>query len=297
MAEASVDAATKQRELYDQGNKLYDAKKWPEAEAVYLAAWKVKKSYDLAGNLGDVEMTNGKARNAAEHLAYALREFPAGGKPALREMLIKRFGDAQKLVGTLHIQVNKAGAEVFVDDRSIGYSPLDQMVFVEPGDRRIEARLEGYLAAAQSLTIAKGASKDVQLALLPASGGASTAILVTGGAATGLALGAGVILTVLSAGKAGEADTTLATLKQSGDPNPCQTRPTDCNSIDSARHARDALANGAMVSFIGAGALAAGTATYWLLASRSGAPSPSSGFRVIPTVASGQGGVVITGVW
>ena len=54
-------------------------------------------------------------RAAAEHLSYAIREFPAGGRPGLRDALIKRLADVRRAVGALRIQVNKPGADVLID--------------------------------------------------------------------------------------------------------------------------------------------------------------------------------------
>src|ERR1700679_4224184 len=71
------DTLARQRQLFDQGTKLLDQKKLDEAELACLAAWKLKKSFDLAGNLGTLEADLKKWRTAAEFLAYALREFPA----------------------------------------------------------------------------------------------------------------------------------------------------------------------------------------------------------------------------
>jgi hypothetical protein len=73
---------------------------------------------------------------------------------------------------------NNAGAEVWVDGRPVGFSPLDQEVFVEPGTRHsVEAKLAGYEAAQQSAELVKGeflrvtltmVKKDVAAALPPA---------------------------------------------------------------------------------------------------------------------------------
>ena len=70
-------------------------------------------------------------RAAAEHLSYAIREFPAGGRPGLRDALIKRLADVRRAVGALRIQVNKPGADVLIDGSSIWLTPLPGEVFVD----------------------------------------------------------------------------------------------------------------------------------------------------------------------
>src|SRR5262245_37052937 len=160
-ADAEAAALNKSRELFQQANKLYDEGKYPQAEALYLQAWKLKKSYDVAGNLGNLEADMNKPRAAAEYLSFAVREFPAGGRPALRDALIKRLSEVSKLVGTLRFQVNKPGAEVFLDGHSIGTAPLPGEVFVDPGSHSVEARLEGFPPLLMTVSVAKGKSETV----------------------------------------------------------------------------------------------------------------------------------------
>src|SRR5262245_32653538 len=42
--------------LYREGNALYDHEKFVEAEAKYQIAWDMQRSFDVAGNLGNVEL-------------------------------------------------------------------------------------------------------------------------------------------------------------------------------------------------------------------------------------------------
>ncbi|MCK6591615.1 MAG: hypothetical protein L6Q76_29015, partial [Polyangiaceae bacterium] len=74
-------------EAHKQGNLV-------EAEGYYRTAFDLKKSYDIAGNLGDVELKLGKPRDAAEHLSFTIRNFPLTGKPELRERMQKALDEA-----------------------------------------------------------------------------------------------------------------------------------------------------------------------------------------------------------
>src|SRR5262245_11666729 len=73
---AGVDAGTeKARELHAQGDRLYERGEYARAHTAYVAAWSLKKHYQIAGNLGDCEVRIGKYRDAAEHLSYFIREY------------------------------------------------------------------------------------------------------------------------------------------------------------------------------------------------------------------------------
>src|SRR4051812_2896716 len=86
-ASASDDAAgARADDLAHKGNDLALKLRWKEAEPLFQQAWALKHSYDIGGNLGLAELALGKYRDAAEHLSYALKTFPANGKGPHREL-------------------------------------------------------------------------------------------------------------------------------------------------------------------------------------------------------------------
>jgi len=159
--DVATDRAAK---LYDEGVELYLAKRYAEAYAAYIAAWSLKRHYQIAGNLGDCEMQLGKYRDAAEHLTYYLREGPkdrAQDKLAPARVLLE---EAKTHIGTLEIVVDTPGVDVFVDGKTIGQSPLPGPVFVDPGKRLIEAH-RGLTPILQTVDVTAGGTYGVQLHL------------------------------------------------------------------------------------------------------------------------------------
>jgi hypothetical protein len=296
--DTATDAvATNQRELYDQGNKLYDQKKFAEAEAAYLAAWKVKKGYDLAANLGDVELLNGKARLAAEHLSYALREFPAGGKPALRQQLTKRLAEARQLVLAVHVEVNKPGAEVFVDGQSVGRAPIADDVFVDPAGCTVEAKLDGFVDAREAVSPAKGGAANVKLTLVPKPERRSVlpAVVLGGVAVVGLASGIGLL--AAGGSKRSSAENLFNTIL--GDKKSCIATAanfdTRCTQLSEMSSSSDTLHNVGVGLLVGGGAAALATGAYLLWP----APKTTTGstWRVVPVVAETGGAILATGTF
>lgn len=296
--DTGVDAvAMKQRELFDQGNKLYDQKKLQEAEAAYLAAWNVKKGYDLAANLGDVELLNGKALSAAEHLSYALREFPAGGKPALRQQLTKRLAEARQLVGAIHVEVNKPGAEVFINGKSVGRAPIVDDIFVDPAGCTVEAKLDGYTDAREELTPAQGSVADVKLALVlkPERRSLVPAVVLGGVAVVGLASGIGLL--AAGGSKRSAAESLFNTIV--GDKKSCIAASANfdarCTQLSEMSSSSDTLHNVGVGLLVGGGAAALATGAYLLWpASKT---MTGSTVRVIPVVAGSGGAILATGTF
>jgi len=297
LAQRGPTAANRASELFDKGTALYKQSRWVEAEAAFQQAWDLRKSFDLAANLGDCELEIGQNREAAEHLAYAVREFPLSGKPALRERLQQRFAQARALVGALKVRLNVQGAEVLVDGREVGVAPLADDVFVDPGAHTIEARLGEYEAVRVNVAVARGGSKEVPIALVrrvAGGDGPNKAVLISGGVVTGVALITGTVLAVVAHAKASDANATAATLPQPGAASPCGQQAAVCSTIDSDWAARDHLSNASMGVFIVGGAVGLATLGYGLFAPKA---QPATGLRVMPSVGTNGAGAMLVGTW
>ncbi len=303
---AEVDRATSDRadDLVKRGNVFGRVDRWAEAEPLFREAWSLKHSYDIAGNLGIAEAAIGKNRDAAEHLSFALRSFPANGKAEHRKLLELTFGQARAQVAALAITVAIERADIFVDGVRVGVTPLDGPIFVEPGARAIEAVLTGYKRARVQVDAAKGSSQAVEIALLPegspggderSSLGARKPVVIAGGVVGGAGVVMGAVFTVLANSKANDAATKNAALVKIGPSAACGATPsTSCQAVQSAIRDQATFGNAAVWSFIGAGVVGVGTLVYALAAPRA---AKTTGVRVVPLVAAGGGGVVLQGAW
>src|SRR5262249_51554364 len=117
---------------------------------------------------------------------------------------------AKAKVGTLIITVDPPGAEMVVDGVAVENAPLPYTVFVEPGERSIEAQMKGYAPAKVTREVlgGGGVKLDLRLERLRADGGPppppppppppvtgggpNKAIVIAGLATTGVGLVLGV---------------------------------------------------------------------------------------------------------
>src|SRR4051812_6716954 len=76
---------------FDKGSAAYDAHDLKAAEAAFLEAWKLKKTQDIAANLGAVELELGQARQATGHLAYAVQNAAPTDSQQVRRSVKDRF--------------------------------------------------------------------------------------------------------------------------------------------------------------------------------------------------------------
>ena len=277
--------------LFDEGTELYEQSQWAQAEARFQAAWEIRRTFDIAANLGDCELYIGQTREAAEHIAYALANFPLSGKPALRERLKARFEEARRPLAIAQVSVNVSGASVRVDGRGVGSAPLAGEVFLEPGRHRIEAQLRGYRTAAQTLDVKVGDALDVILTLDEAEPprGEPNVALVVGGAALAVAgLSLGVTSVVLSNRANREAAALNTTVRSQGGLNACNVGfESDCATMEDHYRASGSFRNVAITGFVIGGVAAIGTLTYALVPH---APPASIAPRLHATVSAGPQG-------
>jgi PEGA domain len=328
----SMEAVKQADVLFQKGNRLYADKKWGEAEAAFAAAWALNPSFDVASNLGAAQFQLGKYRDAAEHLAFALRQWPLIGGPTRRQIALDRLRECRKHVGALGIRASTAHVEVQVDGHAVGATPLDLEVFVEPGRHVVEGRLEGYEAARQEVDATVGAGMTVTLSMVatpavqapvkeeagavvkkeevpvppptmtqssepptPSPGGPSKPMIITGAALAGAGVILGAVFVALSNASASDVATKRNAIVAMGASAACGATPSSaCQAIQSAMHERVTFGDVAGGSFIAGGAVGAGTLIYALAAPRA---AKTSGMRVAPLVALGGGGIVIQGEW
>ncbi|WP_438008005.1 PEGA domain-containing protein [Sorangium sp. So ce321] len=181
-ASASADAARRADTLVQKAGRLYSDGKYEEAEEILLSAWELNPTFDVAYNLGNTEHKLKKHREAAQYLSFALRHWPLLKTVAkLKPTAEQRLAESRAQVGAVTVTVGVAGAEVLVDGKAVGRAPVEGEVFVEPGEHRVEARLEGYAPASQTVSVPKGGTAEVRLPMTMAKSDVKEAAPVANG--------------------------------------------------------------------------------------------------------------------
>ena len=330
-----TEASQKADEFFRQGKELYKSGKLKEAHDAYRSAWALKRSYDIASNLGNTEIQLGLKRDAAEHYAFCIRNFPSSGGKTQLDHAKERFEQARKDVGALLLKVGADGAELFVDGKSVGRSPLAEEVFVEPGERSIEAKLAGHEPAKMSVRVSTGSTQTIPITLTVAalplpmasavplasvspsasasappppvptssavvsdplpSDGASTPVLVTGGVVSGLAVVTGVVFTVIANGKGDDAATMRGKLAKV-QPNACGSTPASPDCPTLHGLWSEQASFSNAAAWSFIGAGVLGVATVGF-ALLGPKRSSKTEIHAVPAVGSGTAGLVVHGAW
>ena len=276
--------------FFKEGNDHYAKRDWEAAYKAYTKAFELKRSYDIAGNLGDVELTLGRHRAAAEHLAFSLRHWPTG-KAEAKERTRARLAEAKKKCGAVKIRVD-GDAEIFVNRRKVGRAPIDYEVFVEPGAVHIEARRADGRSARRTIALSLGEAQSIRLTLrgpekteapppktaaksVGPDPGASkkrsgiepkTIALVAGGALTVVSLGLWVGFGLAAEGSASDAEALRSKAIDEVGEGGCRNAPSVgvCQELGSTNDSGQSQKSMATVGAVGTGIFAAATLGVWL---------------------------------
>lgn len=312
-----TDALTdKARQLYEEGRQAAAAGKWADARASFLAAWAIKPHYQIASNLGVACVKLGRNREAAEYLTRYLREAPAT-KVKERQSAEASLKEALAKIASVTVRVAPAGAEVTVDGAPVGKAPLADPVFLDPGKHEIGAKLDGHAPAMRPIATVAGSTETVALQLerTPSAefGGSvgtpippgpetprdkmRTAVLVGGGIAAGAGVAAGVVLTVLANGRAGDAEKLRQELVVEGDgfASCPEISSSKCAKLKDTVFAKVDLTNSAFWSFVAGGAIGVGTLVYGLVTVRPAESRPA--VQVVPLLGMGASGLLVSGTF
>jgi PEGA domain len=152
-------------ELYEEENNL------PGALAEFRRAYAVAPNYRVLYNIGQ--------------LCFLLQDYPCaldaftrylgeGGSevPAQRREEVQRdVTRLQTRVAKLRIISDKPGAEVMVDNVTVGKTPLREAVMVGAGRPQVRVTLAGYAPFTRVVEVASMETANVQVELLPLTAG------------------------------------------------------------------------------------------------------------------------------
>ncbi len=273
-SEPALTDYARARTLYRRASQAFEGGHYTEARELLLRAWALRQSYDVAASLGDTEVRLGLFADAAEHLSYSLRNFPPLENEQALANVREQFDVAREHVAAVHVAVDQPGAEIRVDQRAVGTSPLPDAVFLAPGKHVIEARKGSAVATRDGVfDAAKESSVTLELGTPPTvlphdePGARSVVPLIVGGAVVAVGLTTGIAFR-LSANADDDRANGIRARYASDACTGSAGSSADCtalrNDVDGANRAQALSTTG----FVIAGVAAVATPIWWLLTPR-----------------------------
>jgi hypothetical protein len=300
--------------LYNQGNEAYDRGDFALAFELYSGAFKLRKSYDVARNLGVTELKLGKYKLAVQHLSYSLSLYPSN-RADTKKQVVEWLEQAKAEVGSVHILLDPESAACKLNGAALSREEQGGDIVVDPGDVEVECGgVAGHRTGKSTASVKKGERVEVSVKLeraasvqgpkgpgpVSTSGHMRRTVLWMSGAIVSVAsIGVGVTTGILSIAKAGEADGMLADLREkTGRKAPCAAPAAPgCEGLLALRREQDALGNTAFWTLITGGVMAAATTFYGTVTQPPAGPAPLKKAAVLPVIAPGAGALVISGSW
>ncbi len=310
-----IDGSDELQKLYMEGDAALKRLAFQEAEQLFKKAWAQSRSFDVAAKLGETKLELGKHREAAQYLAFAIRNALPSTRPQRRERIKKLFDEARAKLASVKLSASVIEAQLSIDGTALDPIFLGPEIYVDPGKRTFEAYAPGFAPARSevetkageiyvvSLTLERPAPTATPTAPPPPPGTPWPAAAM--GGAGGVAVIVGAVLVGLAESKKTEAyDLARNTLTADGKPR-CSRSGTDapeiadrCTQVRAAAADADTFGNAGIGVFIGAGALIAGATAFMLFrpeppAADQKPPAPAA--RLVPVIGPQGGGLVWQG--
>lgn len=159
---ATDDARARAQVLVKRGARAYRQAQYQEALVDFRKAYGIFPSPKLLLNLGQAHQGLGHPIEAIDFFEQFLELAPDAPEPAIAEAK-RSLAALVPQVGQLLVEGPAPGAEITLDGRKIGSSPLQHPVRVLPGRHQVAATMAGGSAATKTIEIQAGLSETVVL--------------------------------------------------------------------------------------------------------------------------------------
>ena len=165
---ATPEAKSVAQNLLSEGTRLFNQGEFAPALEKFTQAYAAYASPKLLYNIAQTNQALGRLAEAMESFERYLMQAP----DALAEMTTEvhtLMADLQARLGRMHIECSTARAEISVDGKVVGLSPLADLVWAEPVKHQVTARHADTIPVVQDVEVGAGSIINVVLELRPLS--------------------------------------------------------------------------------------------------------------------------------
>ena len=158
--------ATKEAgERYARGLTLYGDGEFLLALVEFERAYQLSQNYKVLYNIGQVRIQLGRYAKGREALEEYLKLGGSSVSAERAQAVNKDLSMLTERTATLRIVSNEAGADIALDGKSIGTSPLDAPLVVDAGEHNLTLHKPGFYDKSQSVTLAGREQIDLRIDL------------------------------------------------------------------------------------------------------------------------------------
>jgi hypothetical protein len=161
---ANAEAKSRAKVLLGEGTSLYDKGEFAPALERFTQAYADYASPKLLYNIAQTKRALGRLAEAMDAFERFLLE-PPTDSPEMTADANAMMAELQAKLGRLHIDCSMARAEISVDGKVVGLSPLPDLLWAEPGQHQLTARHADAIPFVENVEVSIGAIRKVEIQL------------------------------------------------------------------------------------------------------------------------------------
>ncbi len=166
-SDARADPASDARGRFEAGVRLFRERRYADARQAFEEAHRILPNGRVLANIAACLASEGRV---PESVVMYRRFLSEGGDdlPArARDEARREIARLRPSIADVAMAIEPAGAEVRIDGRTVGVSPLAWPIAVSPGQTTLEVRARGYAPFARAVDLERGASVSFSVVLQP----------------------------------------------------------------------------------------------------------------------------------
>ncbi|MEI9936979.1 MAG: PEGA domain-containing protein [Pseudomonadota bacterium] len=166
-APISAEVLKEAGERYARGLSLYGDGEFLLALVEFERAYQLSNNYKVLYNIGQVRMQLGRYAKAKEALEDYLKAGGTNLSPERSQAVNKDLATLAERTASLNVVTHEVGADISLDGKVIGTSPLSSPVIVDAGEHNLVLHKSGFYDSAQSVTLAGHDQVELTVELKP----------------------------------------------------------------------------------------------------------------------------------
>ncbi len=163
----SAEVLKEAGERYARGLALYGDGEFLLALVEFERAYQLSNNYKVLYNIGQVRIQLGRYAKAKEALEDYLKAGGANLSAERSQAVNKDLATLAERTASLNVVTSEVGADISLDGKVIGTSPLTAPLVVDAGEHNLVLHKSGFYDAAQSVTLDGHDQLELKVELKP----------------------------------------------------------------------------------------------------------------------------------
>jgi tetratricopeptide (TPR) repeat protein len=164
---AQGDPKAAAHDHYEKGLAAFDEERFQDAADEFEAAYRISPAFAVLYNIGRVNVALGRSVEAVQAFEKYIAQGAAAIAPERRKEVSTEIDRQRARIGSLTIRTVPPSADVRIDGKLLGKTPLAEAVLVTAGKHTIEALLAGYAPQVREVDVGGRAQIVMDLRLDP----------------------------------------------------------------------------------------------------------------------------------